>query len=677
MAYKVGIDIGGTFTDLYAYDTQTGKSLCLSSSSTPENYANGVLNVIEKSKIRPEDIELIVHGTTVATNAVIMKTYEKTAFVTTKGMRDLIEIGRFHRKVLYDPYQQKPEPIVSRDNRFTVEERIDKDGNVLEALNENDVRQVAAKIREKGITSVCVGFMNSYVNGKHEKRAAEILKEELSDAYVIASSQILPNIGALGRFTTGIINAALYHLVSNYIENLEDRLRGKGFKGKLLLVQSNGGAITAELVRTKPETLLMSGPAGGVVGALSIGKASGQEDIITFDMGGTSTDISIIEKSKPFMSSDFEIDWDMPVPIPLIEIISIGAGGGSIAWVDSGGVLKVGPRSAGAYPGPVCYGVGGTEPTVCDANLVLGYLDADEFLDGDMKLDVEGAKESIRKLGEKLGLSMIDTAKGILEIVNENMANAVKEVTIGKGRDPRDFALSAFGGAGSLHAVACADKVGVPVVLVPPEPGNLCAFGDINMNLQNEVESFYFSKLDDLDLKDINKRFSNMDKEGIGLLHSQKVPTNGETIKHVISMRYTGQSYELEIECDDLVIKEDTVKTLAEDFHATHKKIYFVNDPDSEVEITKLRTTVIGEIAEEINIQDQTGEKKEAKSKTVKAYFDGKEMDTPVYQRSLITTEDIVSGPAIVREKKSSTIIPPGKKCRIDPNNRSLIIENL
>ena len=356
MAYKVGIDIGGTFTDLYAYDTQTGKSLCLSSSSTPENYANGVLNVIEKSKIRPEDIELIVHGTTVATNAVIMKTYEKTAFVTTKGMRDLIEIGRFHRKVLYDPYQQKPEPIVSRDNRFTVEERIDKDGNVLEALNENDVRQVAAKIREKGITSVCVGFMNSYVNGKHEKRAAEILKEELSDAYVIASSQILPNIGALGRFTTGIINAALYHLVSNYIENLEDRLRGKGFKGKLLLVQSNGGAITAELVRTKPETLLMSGPAGGVVGALSIGKVSGQEDIITFDMGGTSTDISIIEKSKPFMSSDFEIDWDMPVPIPLIEIISIGAGGGSIAWVDSGGVLKVGPRSAGAYPGPVCYG---------------------------------------------------------------------------------------------------------------------------------------------------------------------------------------------------------------------------------------------------------------------------------------------------------------------------------
>ena len=584
MAYKVGIDIGGTFTDLYAYDTETEKSLCLSSSSTPENYANGVMNVIEKAGIKHEDIELIVHGTTVATNAVIMKTYEDTAFVTTKGMRDLIEIGRFHRKILYDPYQQKPEPIVARENRFTVEERIDKDGNVLEPLNERDVREVAARIREKGIKAVCVGFMNSYANNKHEKRAAEILKKELPDAYVISSAEILPNIGALGRFTTGIINAALYHLVSNYIENLEERLRAKGFKGKLLLVQSNGGAITAELVRTKPETLLMSGPAGGVVGALSIGKVSGQEDIITFDMGGTSTDISIIEQSKPFMSSDFEIDWDMPVPIPLIEIISIGAGGGSIAWVDSGGVLKVGPRSAGAYPGPVCYGVGGTEPTVCDANLVLGYLDAEEFLDGDMKLDIEGAKESIRKLGEKLGLSMIETAKGILEIVNENMANAVKEVTIGKGRDPRDFALSAFGGAGSLHAVACADKVGVPVVLVPPEPGNLCAFGDINMNLQNEVEGFYFTKLHELDLKDINKKFGAMDKEGISLLRSQKVPTNGEAIKHIISMRYTGQSYELEIECEDLTITEETVKKLEADFHATHKKIYFVNDPASEME---------------------------------------------------------------------------------------------
>lgn len=677
MTYKVGIDIGGTFTDLYAYDTETGKSLCLSSSSTPENYANGVLNVIEKAGIKHEDIELIVHGTTVATNAVIMKTYEKTAFVTTKGMRDLIEIGRFHRKVLYDPYQQKPEPITSRDNRFTVQERIDKDGNILEPLNEDDVRAVARIIRERGLSAVCVGFMNSYVNHVHEKRAVEILKEELPSAYIISSAEILPNIGALGRFTTGIINAALYHLVSNYIENLEERLRAKGFSGKLLLVQSNGGAITAELVRSKPETLLMSGPAGGVVGALSIGKASGQEDIITFDMGGTSTDISIIENSKPFMSTDFEIDWDMPVPIPLIEIISIGAGGGSIAWVDSGGVLKVGPKSAGAYPGPVCYGLGGTEPTVCDANLVMGYLDAEEFLDGDMKLDIEGAKESIRKLGEKLGLGMMETAQGILEIVNENMANAVKEVTIGKGRDPRDFSLSAFGGAGSLHAVACADKVGVPVVLVPPEPGNLCAFGDINMNLQNEVERFYFTKLHEIDLQDINERFAEMDQDGLELMRSQKVETNSEDVKHVISMRYVGQSYELEIACSDLVMTTDTVKKLAEDFHAEHKKIYFVNDPDSEVEITKLRTTVIGYIAEEINIHNQSVEDKAERVKTVKACFNGEEMDTPVYQRAFIEAEQVITGPAIIREKKSSTIIPPGKKCIVDASSRSLIIENL
>lgn len=675
MTYKVGIDIGGTFTDLFAYETETGDSLCISTPSTPENYANGVMDVIEKAGIRHEDITLIVHGTTVATNAMIMKAYADTAFVTTDGMRDLVEIGRFHRKILYDPYQKKPEPIVPRCNRFTVRERIDKDGGILIPLDEKQVRQVAEKIREKDIKTVCVGYMNSYVNKEHEHRTAEILKEELPETYIVSSADILPDIGALGRFTTGIINAALYHLVSRYIENLEDRLRAKGFGGKLLLVQSNGGAITSELVRTKPETLLMSGPAGGVVGALSIAKVSGHEDIITFDMGGTSTDISIIENGKPFMTSDFEVDWDMPVPIPLIEITSIGAGGGSIAWVDSGGVLKVGPKSAGAYPGPVCYGLGGTEPTVCDANLVLGYLDEEEFLAGDMRLDIEAAKASIEELGKKIGLGMLETAKGILEIVNQNMSNAVKEITIGKGRDPRDFVLSAFGGAGSMHAAACAEKVGIPVVIVPPEPGNLCAYGDINMDLHNEVERFFYSSLYKLDINDINTAFADMDAEGTALLLSQDVPIKEKVIKHIISMRYKGQSYELEIECEAHLITEETVEKLEKDFHAAHKKIYFVNDPGSEVEITKLRTTVIGVIAEEINIQDAYISDSDADIKLVKAYFDDAEISTPVYQRDFTGSDITICGPAIIREKKSSTIIPPGKICRVDESTRSLIIE--
>lgn len=677
MAYRVGVDIGGTFTDLFAYNTVTGKSICLSSSSTPENYANGVMNVIEKAGIKHSDIEVIVHGTTVATNAIIQSNYAKTAFVTTEGMRDLIEIGRFHREKLYDPYQQKPKPIVKRSNRYTISERIDKSGNELCPVKEKELKQIASDIREKGIKSVAVGFLNSYVNHTHENQAAEILRKELPDTYVVASSEIIKSIGALGRFSTGIINASLYHLVSNYIGNLEQRLKEKGFKGTLLLVQSNGGAISADLARVKPETLLMSGPAGGVVGALSIGKVTGEDDLITFDMGGTSTDISIIEKGKPHMCSDFEIAWDVPVPIPMIEVVSIGAGGGSIAWIDTGGSLRVGPRSAGAYPGPVCYGLGGKEPTVCDANLVLGYLDSDAFLGGDIKLDIESAKNKIEALGKELGLDLHQTAEGIIEIVNENMANAVKEVTIGKGRDPRDFALSAFGGAGSLHAVAVSDKVGIPTVIVPPEPGNLCAFGDINMNLQNEVERFFYSKVENVSIKDLNKKFAEMDRSGIALLDAQNVFYKKTVIKHMISMRYVGQSYELEIPCEDSVVNEQTIKGLVSEFHKTHEKIYYVCDLNEELEITKLRTTVIGEIADDISIQNKGSEIEEVKPTSKQVYFGGKLMDTQIIQRKSIKRTDVVEGPAIIRESKSSTIVPPGKVCTVDANNRSLMIRSL
>jgi len=677
MKYRVGVDIGGTFTDLYAYDTDSKKTISLSTPSTPENFADGVLNLIDKAKIKYEDIALIVHGTTVATNAIITKNYEEIAFVTTKGMRDLVEIGRFHRKELYNPYQKKPDPIVTRNNRYTVTERIDKDGQIIEQLDEAEVREVAEVIKSKGIKSVCVGFLNSHRNATHEVRAAEIISEVIPGSYVAASAMVLPAIGALGRFTTGIINASLYHRINRYISSLEERLTQKGFNGKLLLVQSNGGSTTSEMIRRKPENLLMSGPAGGVIGALAVHKLSGQKDIITYDMGGTSTDISIVEKGVPSYSTEFKIEWDMPVPIPLIDITSIGAGGGSIGWKDSGGVLKVGPQSAGARPGPVCYGFGGAEPTVCDANLVLGYLDAEEFLDGEMKLDVEAAKIAIEKLGKSLGLDMIKTAEGILEIVNENMSNAIKEITIGKGRDPRDFVLSAFGGAGSLHAVAVAEKVGIPTVVIPPDPGNLCALGDINMNLHNEVERFFYVKMADVDIATLSDEFSEMDKEGLNLLRSQNIKTKGETVKHTLSIRYVGQSYEIEIPCDEKVITNSVISDLTGAFHAAHKKLYSVNDPESELEITKLRATIIGDIAEDVQLEKAESDEQKAHEKTTKAFFNGAYIDTPVYQRHNLTPNKEFVGPLIIREKKSSTIIPPGKACVVDPSNYSIIIKNV
>jgi N-methylhydantoinase A len=375
------------------------------------------------------------------------------------------------------------------------------------------------------------------------------------------------------------------------------------------------------------------------------------------------------------MTTDFEIDWDMPIPIPLIEVLSIGAGGGSVAWIDPGGALKVGPKSAGAFPGPVCYGQGGVEPTVTDANLVLGYLDPKAFLSGDMKLDIEGAKEAISKLGEVLGLDMYQTAQGILEIVNQNMANAVKEITIGKGRDPRDFALSAFGGAGSLHAVSVSEKVGIPKVIVPLEPGNLCAFGDVNMNLQNEVGGFFYSKVQDVDIDALNKKFLEMDKEGEDSLDKQQVRCKAILTKHMISMRYVGQSYELEIPCPNSILQEQDITNLIADYHAEHKKIYFVADEESEVEITRLRATSVGIVMDPIDMEDLELVNKHSEDKSVMAMFDNSLLETKVFSRLNLLPGTKIAGPAIIRESKSSTVIPPGKACVVSKIDKSLIIE--
>lgn len=676
MAYKVGVDIGGTFTDLFAYDTESKKSICMSMPSTPEDFAQGVLDVIENAGIEHRDIELIAHGTTVATNAVIERSYAKVAFITTKGFRDLIEIGRYHRQALYDPYLKKPEPLVKRRYRYEVTERIDKNGETIVPLNEDELRAIAKQLKTEGIETVAIGFMNSYANNRNEILAKEIIKRELPGVYVITSAETIPSIGALGRFSTAIINAALYPLFNNYIENLEKKLAAKGFKGKLLLVQSNGGAMTSELIRNKPETLLLSGPAGGVVGAVRLSQFADAKNIITFDMGGTSCDISVVTEGKPAITSESEIDWDMPVPLPVIEIKTIGAGGGSIAWIDTGGAIKVGPKSAGAKPGPVCYGNGGKEPTVTDANLILGYLDPDNFLGGKMSMDVDSAREHIKNLGERLGLNWIEAAEGILEIVNENMANAVREMTIAKGIDPRDYALTAFGGAGSLHAITIADKVGIPMVIVPPEPGNLCAFGDICLDIKQDCECFFYSQMNSVDLAELNKKFNELDGKGINILKSQDIKYSGIEINHTVSMRYVGQSYEINVPCPYTVVSRNNAAELKLAFHRLHEQIYMVCDLNSEIEITKLRTTVTGLITEEMSISGEQSRESclnEAKIGTRKMYFKGKLVETPIYNRAVMGYGETINGPAAIQEIKATTIIPPGKKCWVDERGNLLV----
>lgn len=503
---KVGIDVGGTFTDLFAFAAD-GRTVTSKVPSTPNDFTDGVLAALEAADIAPADVKTLVHGSTIATNAVIERRFPPAAFLTTEGFRDVVQIGRYHRPHLYDPYGQKPPLLIPRRAIFEASERIGAHGEVVQPLDEPALRQVARSLGNAGFVTVGIGFLNAYANSSHEQRARDILAEELPGVPVALSSEVSPKVGALGRFTTTMLSAALRPVAGSYVEALSARLRERGFAGALWFIISNGGVMAASEVEHRPEHLFVSGPAGGVQGAIETGRAIGASHLITMDMGGTSCDVAIVEQGRAFITSGYEIDFDMPLAIPTLDIRTIGAGGGSIAAVDAGGVLHVGPRSAGAAPGPACYGRGGTEATVTDADLLLGYLDAERFLGGEMPLDRAAAEAALARLGLQLGVDAMTAALGVVRVVNEQMAAAIREVSIDRGRDPRDYALLPFGGAGPVHALAVAESIGIPRVVVPPEPEVLSAFGATALDVTHDAEATVYVELDGAEAAAIEQRF--------------------------------------------------------------------------------------------------------------------------------------------------------------------------
>ncbi|MBC8453400.1 MAG: hydantoinase/oxoprolinase family protein, partial [Chloroflexi bacterium] len=612
--YRIGVDIGGTFTDGTLVDSVTGQVTTSKVLSTPSDPASAFISAVQKllalnDSVAPEAVEHVVHATTVATNAIIEGKTAKTAFVTTEGFRDMLEIARQIRPSLYDLQFEKPAPLVPRQLCFEVPERLDAKGNVVTPLDETALARVVDQIAESDVEAVAVCLLHSYRNPDHEQRIGKAIAAKLPNVIISLSSDVVPEFREYLRASTTVINSAVAPIVSTYLASITEKLHAASITCELLVMQSNGGVYPAEAASENPVFMVESGPAAGAVAAASLGTALGYPNVISFDMGGTTAKASLIRDGQPNITKDYSVGGaaqsgtgafggasGYPIRTPVVDLVEIGAGGGSIAWVDSGGALRVGPHSAGADPGPVSYGLGGTEPTITDANLVLGRLDPAYFAGGEMSLDLDAAREAIRKqCAEPLGLSIEETANGIVEIANTAMVNALRLVSVQRGHDPRDFMLVGFGGAGPAHAVRLAEQAGIPRVLIPLGPGTASALGLLVTDVRMEGSATLIIRADEIEPSRISNEFERLEKAGREA-HRIAASASGDPVfERAIEMRYWGQSFELSVPAPaNGTIDRVWLDDITESFHDAHETAYGFRANDEPVELVNLRLTTIG-----------------------------------------------------------------------------------
>ena len=670
--WRVGIDVGGTFTDLFAWDEVDNRQISSKVLTTKPDRSLGVMNALKDANIEASDISHLMHGTTTATNALITRDYPEVAMVTTNGFRDTIEIGRQHRAELYNPYQTKPKPIIKRRYRYTLDERMDVRGKVVRPLDQAAAKDIAKKIQDSNIQSVAVAFINSYVSSKHEDEMRDIILQENPNIYCITSSDTRALFREHGRFVTAAIRAATMPVMEQYFGHLENSLKEAGFSGRLLILKSSGGITGVEYAKNHPEELIESGPAGGVAYAAYLNEVKGDcPNIIHTDVGGTSFDVSIVENGKGLVTRDHEIEWEVPVIVPMLDIHSVGAGGGSIGWIDEGNSLRVGPQSAGSTPGPVSYGLGGEEPTITDANLLLGRIEPS--LGGKMMLDSKAAEEAIEKVGREVGLSAIETADGMVRIGCENMAQAVKKVITGRGRDPRDFILASFGGAGAMHAFLIAESMNIPRIIVPAAAGVASAFGATAMDLRQDLEAFYFSAVVDADIGTINELYEKLESDALALLSADGVAENDVVITRTAQMRYVGQSYEVETPVPSGKLDDGDLATISERFHECHKQEFGVSSDDFEPSIVVLGLAAVGKTKRPPSVTVvASGENIEKGSRDV--YFDKQWYKSIVYDGHALGAQSEVAVPCIVEFEHACAVIPPYAIGTVD-NYGNMIIE--
>jgi N-methylhydantoinase A len=672
VGFHVGIDTGGTFTDLVGFDPDSGAVRALKTSSTPDAPGRAIANALGDAAIAGSDLASFTHGTTVGTNALIERTGCRVAFLTTEGFEDAPYIQRINRKVLYDLRWEKPRPLVAtRRLCLGVRERLTASGDVLRPLDEEHLRALCETLRSEGAQAIAVCLLFSYVNTAHEERVAEILHEELPGIPVTLSHGVAPIWREYERSSTAIADAYLKPLLAGYVSSLDTSLRTAGMQGPWTIMKSNGGAMRAGAAAETPVNTVMSGPAGGMIASQHYARVLGEPGVLTLDMGGTSADVGILVDAELRHTTEYEIEWGLPAAVPIIDIKSIGAGGGSVAWVDAGGFLRVGPRSAGSQPGPACYGRGGTEATVTDANLVLGRLDPGFFNAGRMRLDPGLAEDAVRALAEGAGMDELPLAASIVEIANENMASAIKMISLERGHDPRRFALLAFGGAGGLHAAAIARSMGIPRVIVPPFPGMFSALGLLMADLRVDKVWTQAFRSTDVDAPLVDRQFARISERAVTELHAEGFA--GEPlIRRAINMRYLGQNYEHEVEIADGPIDDAALEAALRRFDALHAERYGYLIEGEVIELVSFRVTAIGTRPSPV-IAEATEPPQAAEKRDVHFRGHGTVEATFVHRASLSSGETLL-GPAVVLEDGCTTLIEPGMSLTKSPDG-SLIID--
>lgn len=659
---RVAVDVGGTFTDICIMDEATGLIRIEKTSSTRDPI-DGIMDGVEKAHIALDKVALFSHGTTVATNALITRRLPRTAVVTTQGFRDVIEIRRANKEDLWDTYKDVVKPYVPRRDRLTVPERIDAAGEVIEPLDAEAARQVARILKRRGVAAVAVCFMNAYLNGENERRMRDILREEMPDVPISISSEVLPEIFEHERFSTTVANAVVSPVVVDYTTRLGDRLAKDGYTRDLLLLHTGGGVMTPASVKDFAARLAGSGIAAGAIASRYIAGLCGFPHSIGLDMGGTSTDVSLAYDGQSRVTKDWYIEFGYPIRFASIEVLTIGAGGGSLAWTDPAGSLRNGPQSAGAFPGPACYGNGNIQPTNTDANVTLGRLGT-RLAGGKVMLDPALAERAVDEgVAKPFGLGLHEAADAILKVANANMSDAVRLISISRGYDPRDFALVAFGGAGALHGVDVARELAIPVVIVPPNPGVTSALGCLLVDMQHDFSQSCMMAAGDADPADIEARFAALEREAVDRLIHEGVARTDIVLQRSIDMMYSGQWRSLAVDAPSPI---GAIGDLVARFHAEHQREYNFRRDDAPVSFFRLNLKAIGIVPKAaFAVHEPTGIAPEPTGRR-QVWFEGEGHDTPVYDRTDLPCGFRFQGPAIVEQLDSTTVVPPGASAEVD-----------
>ncbi len=673
----IGIDMGGTYIDIVLLDPKEGTIDLLKVNSTPDRLEQGVLHglqlICEKRGLRLEQVSRIVHGSTVATNALLEGKWAKAALITTAGFRDVLEIGRQNRPDIYDLTVERPPAIVPRDLRFEVPERLDYRGAVVVPLDEKAVVEIGKVLAERKVEAIAVCLLFAYANPSHERKVAAILSKSLSIPITL-SSDVLPEFREYERTVVTAINAALRPVIGEYLKRLEENAGKLGLNKSWQIMQSNAGITSRAGAEEQPVRIVLSGPAAGVKGARFIAAEAGFTDLITLDMGGTSCDVSLITNGNVKITTEGRIGG-YPIAVPMVDVHTIGAGGGSIAWIDSGGALRVGPESAGADPGPVCYARGGSEPTVTDAHLVLGRLDPNGALGGSNELDLDGAKRAIaEKIANPLGITLEQAAQGILTVADANMERAVRVISVERGYDPRKFVLVAFGGAGPLHGAGLASALGIPKVLVPAAAGVLSALGLLRTDLIHDYVQSIVERLDRVRIGALNDVFASFMRKGKEELMNEGAEERNIRYQCSLDMRYIGQSYELNLHLTNCRLADEELNQAEERFHELHRRVYGHAAPGEPVELVNLRLQAIG-LMEKVELKrNHNGDPERARKPVRSVHFPGTGwVRTAVFARAHLPAGVSFSGPAIVEGEESTVVIPPLMQAHVDGLGNLLI----